>query len=97
MYRTIVRFEDLQDNRHEYNPGDIFPRDGLKITNERIKELECGTNRRGIPLIEYVEDKPKETQAEPVPDFMNPPEIPFLDDAAEPEVFKPKKRGRKKS
>ncbi|GAB5870223.1 hypothetical protein JMUB7539_27190 [Staphylococcus aureus] len=30
MYKVIERFEDAQDNGHEYQVGDIYPRDGLE-------------------------------------------------------------------
>lgn len=52
MYKVIVYFEDLQDEGHPYNVGDAFPRKGLKVGEERIKELSTAENRRGKPLIE---------------------------------------------
>ena len=54
MYRVIVKFKDLQDNGYVYNVGDIFPRVGLDVTDERIAELASDSNRRGIPLIREV-------------------------------------------
>lgn len=54
MYRVIVKFTDLQDNGYAYNVGDIFPRVGLDVTDERIAELASDKNRRGIPLIREV-------------------------------------------
>ena len=59
MYKALTYFEDLQDNRHPYNEGDIFPRDGLSVTEERLQELSSKKNRRKIKLIELVEDQPK--------------------------------------
>ena len=59
MYRVIKYFTDLQDNNHEYNVGDIYPRNKKKVSASRIKELSTDENRRGIPLIEKVEE-PKE-------------------------------------
>lgn len=59
MYRVVKYFEDLQDNRHPYNEGDIFPREGLTVTEERLAELSSEKNRRGIKLIEFEEDTPK--------------------------------------
>lgn len=56
MYKAIVFFKDLQDDKHEYNVGDEFPREGKKVTKKRIAELASDKNRRGIPLIEKVED-----------------------------------------
>lgn len=60
MYRVIKYFEDLQDNHHEYNVGDIYPHGKKKVSASRIKELASDKNRRGVPLIEKVEDPSKE-------------------------------------
>ena len=51
MYRTIVYFEDLQDDSHPYNVGDVYPREGFTPSDKRIKELATDKNIRGIPLI----------------------------------------------
>lgn len=62
MYRVIKYFTDLQDNNHEYNVGDEYPRKGLSVLPSRIKELASDKNRQGCPLIEEipeVEEKPK--------------------------------------
>lgn len=59
MYRVIKYFTDLQDNNHEYNVGDIYPHNKKKVSASRIKELSTDENRRGVPLIEKVEE-PKE-------------------------------------
>lgn len=59
MYKALVYFEDLQDNRHPYNEGDIFPRDGLSVTEERLQELSSTKNRRKEKLIEFVEEQQK--------------------------------------
>ena len=59
MYRVIKYFTDLQDNNHEYNVRDIYPHNKKKVSASRIKELATDKNRRGIPLIEKVEE-PKE-------------------------------------
>jgi len=45
MYEVIHYFTDLQDNEYPYNVGDIFPRDGLAVSEKRIKELS-GSNYR---------------------------------------------------
>ena len=64
MYKVIEFFTDLHDNDHPYEVGDPFPREGVEVTDERIKEL-CGSdNKRHMPLIEEVveesdEEKPK--------------------------------------
>jgi hypothetical protein len=54
MYRVTEYFTDLQDNGYVYNEGDTFPRDGVTVTADRIKELSTSANRRGIALIEEV-------------------------------------------
>ena len=57
MYKVIKYFEDLQDNKHAYDVGDIYPRKGLSPTSNRIKELAGKKNRRGEPLIRKVEEE----------------------------------------
>lgn len=64
MYKVIKRFHDLQDVTktksgnvyHEYNVGDIFPRKGREVSEDRLAELAGDTNRQGVPLIELVKD-----------------------------------------
>lgn len=60
MYRVLSYFTDLQDKNHPYNEGDTFPRDGLKVSEARLEELSTTKNRRGIKLIELVEEKQEE-------------------------------------
>lgn len=57
MYRVIEYFTDLKDGNHPYSVGDTFPRDGLKVTESRLKELAGSKNKRGLPLIEEVADE----------------------------------------
>jgi len=80
MYKAISYFKDMKDNMHSYNPGDTFPRDGLSVDEDRIKELSTANNRRGKPVIELVKEKKK---AEPKKEEVE----------SEP---KPKKKGKKK-
>lgn len=58
-YKVIHRFTDLQDNNYPYDEGDIFPRQGFKVSEERIKELASENNKRRMKLIELVDDEPK--------------------------------------
>lgn len=58
MYEVIHYFTDLQDFDHPYNVGDIFPRDGLTVSEERLKELSGNNNRQHKPLIKFLEDEP---------------------------------------
>ncbi|PTE43376.1 Rho termination factor N-terminal domain-containing protein [Staphylococcus equorum] len=53
-YKVIKYFTDLQDNNYEYNIGDVFPHEGLIVTDERLKELSTNENRQGVPLIELI-------------------------------------------
>ena len=64
MYKVIRMFSDLLDGGHVYKPGDIFPRDGTEVTEDRINELSTAKNRRGKPLIQEAaeEAKPKPTR-----------------------------------
>lgn len=68
-FRVIKYFTDLQDNSFAYHEGDLFPREGLEVSEERIKELSTSANRRKQPLIEAieepVEDIPEEITEEP--------------------------------
>lgn len=65
MYKVIKAFHDLQDSKdtkngkiyHEYNVGDIFPRKGMDVSEERIQELTGNDNKQGVPLIELVEEE----------------------------------------
>ena len=61
-YKVIVYFEDLQDNGRPYNVGDVFPVDGNTVTAGRLAELASTQNRRHIPLIEEIAEKPKRTR-----------------------------------
>ena len=85
MYKAISYFKDMKDNMHSYNPGDIFPREGLSVSENRIKELSSANNLRGKPVIEFVEDK--KVKAPVINEEPNEP-------AAEE---KPKKKGKKKN
>mgnify|MGYP003267732103 CR=1 FL=1 len=47
MYKVIKHFIDLHDNDHSYNEGDIFPREGVDVSKERIEELAGSNNKIG--------------------------------------------------
>lgn len=57
MYEVIRDFTDLQDNKYPYSVGDIFPRDGLEASEERLKELSSSQNLQKRPLIKKIESK----------------------------------------
>lgn len=61
MYKVIKHFVDLQDKNHSYNAGDIFPRSGLAVSEDRYAELAGSENKQGVPLI--AEEKPKKKRA----------------------------------
>lgn len=51
------RFKDLKDNNHIYKKGDVYPREGLEPTKERIKELLGKKNQIGEVLIKKVSEE----------------------------------------
>lgn len=61
MYRVIDYFTDLHDNGHPYKEGDVFPRDGITVSEKRLSQLAGSDNKRGRPVIAW-ED---ETEAKP--------------------------------
>ena len=80
MYRVKTFFTDMQDNDYAYNAGDTFPRDGMAVTADRIKELSGTQNKRGIALIEEVRGAEKK---------------PVKVEETAPVENEPRKRGRK--
>lgn len=57
MYEVIHYFTDLQDFDHPYNVGDKFPRNGLTVSEERLKELSGSNNKQHKPLIKFAEEE----------------------------------------
>jgi len=57
MYKAIVRFKDLKDDKYVYEAGDTFPRKGKRVSKARLAELLGSENRRGMPVIEEVEEE----------------------------------------
>lgn len=66
MYKTIAFFTDLQDNGHPYEVGDVYPREGLEPSPERISELSGPYNLRKTPLIAEVEQPKTPAAKKPV-------------------------------
>ena len=64
MYRVIRYFTDLQDNDYAYNVGDVFPRQGMSVSDERFTELASAENRQKTPLIEAVDEPDADVSAE---------------------------------
>lgn len=89
MYKVIKFFTDLQDNNHAYHEGDTFPREGLKVTSDRLTELSSASNKRGVPLITEVKEAKVE---EPLPFTEEEP----IEEAVEEAKPKTKKTSKKK-
>lgn len=51
IYKVIHFFTDLQDNNYPYSVGDRYPRNGLDVSEARIRELSGKDNKQGKPLI----------------------------------------------
>jgi hypothetical protein len=100
-YTVIKFFTDLQDNRHPYNVGDTFPREGVDVTQKRLKELAGRNNKQHKPLIKAVNVPDVKTEDPvPVPDS-EIPEISEMDEKGIDEIDKKPadekpRRGRKK-
>ena len=60
MYQVVITFKDLQDDGHVYKVGDVFPREGHEVSDERITELSSTDNKRGVVLIKEVKKESKE-------------------------------------
>ena len=71
MYRVIYPFSDLQDSNYAYCVGDIFPRDGMNVNEQRLKELAGEKNQQGRVLIEFVGESAtqRDVQTEEKPEY----------------------------
>lgn len=88
-YRVIYDFVDLSDEAKTiYHTGDSFPRKGMKVDADRIRELSTNSNKIGQPLI--VEDG--EVEETPVEDVKE--DEPIEEKPVEKKVEK-STRGRK--
>ncbi len=63
MYKVVKYFTDLQDNDHEYNVGDTFPRKGKEVSEARLAELSSKDNKQGVVLIQKVEEEAPKKEA----------------------------------
>jgi hypothetical protein len=66
-YKVIAFFTDLQDNNRPYNVGDTFPHAeaAYSVTESRLAELSGSENKRGMPLIQPVEEPKKKRAKKP--------------------------------
>lgn len=64
MYKVIKYFTDLLDDNRAYDVGAQFPHADASytVTEERFAELAGSDNKQGVPLIEFVEEKPKKAR-----------------------------------
>ena len=67
MYKVLKDFIDLKDDNYLYHKGDVYPRDGAEIGNERLLELSTKDNKIGEILIEAVDEPKKEATKEAKP------------------------------
>lgn len=65
-YKVVKDFKDLKDNGHVYRTGDLFPRFGVNVDDERIAELSSKRNRLKTVLI--VSDGVPEIKAPEIPE-----------------------------
>lgn len=98
-YQVLNSFVDLQDSHHIYHTGDIFPRMGAVVSEERIAYLAGAENKSRKPYIVPVGETvaKKETVEEPEL-LMQLAEAPTdeVSTAVETEEPKPKKSKRSK-
>lgn len=59
QYEVVRFFTDAQDNEHPYNEGDIYPRGGLSVSQERIRDLMNGNNFQRVQLIKPIFNEKK--------------------------------------
>lgn len=93
MYKVVKYFTDLQDNSKPYNVGDVYPRKGLTVSDERIAELASSNNKQNTPLIVEVKAK---TKVKPNEDPIEDTAEVKVEDKAEKPVEEPKKTTRRK-
>jgi len=79
-YVVIEGFCDMGDNDRAYSVGDVYPRSGLSVSEDRLKTLATSANALGRPLIKA--EKVREAAVEPQPE-------------PKQEIEKPKKSRRK--
>ena len=64
MYKVVRDFRDLMDGGYFYHAGDSFPRIGLGVDSDRLKELSTNENKSHCVLIQWVEDEVTEPKKE---------------------------------
>lgn len=64
MYKVVRYFRDLQDDNYLYHEGDTFPREGLSVSEERVKELSSADNKQRTILIKEITEEKTYTRTE---------------------------------
>ena len=65
MYKVIYKFADKLDKNYVYEVGDIYPREGVDVADERLVELSSNKNAIGKPVIEKMMEEPVKTEEKP--------------------------------
>ena len=50
-YYALEEFKDGQDNKHVYPKGAPYPREGFKVSDERLQQLSTKFNNAGRAVI----------------------------------------------
>ena len=61
-WRVVVPFFDLQDGDYAYFVGDVFPRKGKTVSDERLAYLSGTKTRHKRPVIEKVPARKKKKE-----------------------------------
>lgn len=54
IFKAIRAFKDLQDSNRIYNVGDVFPREGKEVSQERLTDLSTDNNLQKQSVIESI-------------------------------------------
>lgn len=82
-YIVITKFADLEDGKHLYNVGDVYPRSNKVVSEHRIEELLGSNNKVRRPLI-------KEDISDPFPSSQD-----MKTDESTPKPTKAKRKPRR--
>lgn len=66
MFVVLKAFVDAQDNNHIYSVGDVFPRHGFDVSDDRLEELSSNRNNYGTAFI--INENPGEASSQPEED-----------------------------
>ena len=83
-YEVIRDFHDAQDSGHSYHVGDLYPRDGVAPSDQRIKDLLSENNFYEAAVIKPYTGEPKVEVKVEVPKEKPKVEMPEEEPEAEP-------------